>query len=66
MSEVARCRDLIGPLNLMWSDDYPHLESCRPDSRKVLDEIMPPGSIGEEERHQILAGNASRIHGWDQ
>ena len=59
-------RTLIGPLNLMWSDDYPHLESCWPDSRRVIDEIMPPGSITEDEQHQILAGNAGRIYGWDQ
>ena len=30
--EVAvRCRDLIGLENLMWSDDYPHIESSWPD-----------------------------------
>jgi predicted TIM-barrel fold metal-dependent hydrolase len=61
---AVRCRDIIGVDNLMWSDDYPHLESCWPDSRKVIDEIMPPGSINPEEEAQILSENASRIYGW--
>ena len=63
--EVAvRCRDLIGVENLMWSDDYPHLESCWPDSAKVIDEIMPKDSIPVEDRTRILSGNAKQIYGW--
>lgn len=62
---AVRCRDMIGLGSLMWSDDYPHLESCWPDTGKVIDEIMPPGSISHEEQSQILAGNAARIYGWE-
>jgi len=63
--EVAvRCRDLIGLENLMWSDDYPHLESCWPDSAAVIDRVLPSGEVPEEERALILSGNASRIYGW--
>ncbi|NRA00002.1 MAG: amidohydrolase [Myxococcales bacterium] len=63
--EVAvRCRDIIGQDNLMWSDDYPHLESCWPDSSKVIDRIMPEGSLPADERDQILYGNTARIYGW--
>jgi predicted TIM-barrel fold metal-dependent hydrolase len=63
--EVAvRCRDLIGVDNLMWSDDYPHLESCWPDSSAVIDRVLPKGKIPDEERDKMLYGNASRIYGW--
>ncbi len=63
--EVAvRCRDIIGVENLMWSDDYPHLESCWPDSSKVIDRILPEGLVPAEDRAKILHGNASRIYGW--
>jgi predicted TIM-barrel fold metal-dependent hydrolase len=63
--EVAvRCRDFIGVDNLMWSDDYPHLESCWPDSSAVIDRVLPEGEIPADERDRILSGNASRIYGW--
>ena len=61
---AVRCRDIIGLDNLMWSDDYPHLESCWPDSSKVIDQIMPDDAISAEDRNQLLHGNASRIYGW--
>jgi predicted TIM-barrel fold metal-dependent hydrolase len=61
---AVRCRDIIGVDNLMWSDDYPHLESCWPDSRKVIDEVLPPDSVPVEDRERILSGNACRIYGW--
>jgi len=63
--EVAvRCCDLIGVDNLMWSDDYPHLESCWPDSSAVIDRVLPEGGLPDEVRNKILSGNASRIYGW--
>jgi len=63
--EVAvRCRDIIGLDNLMWSDDYPHLESCWPDSTQVIDAILPADTIPRADREQILNGNARRIYGW--
>ena len=63
--EVAvRCRDLIGLENLMWSDDYPHLESCWPDSAAVIDRVLPAGEVPDAERALILSGNAARIYGW--
>jgi predicted TIM-barrel fold metal-dependent hydrolase len=63
--EVAvRCRDVIGVGNLMWSDDYPHLESCWPDSAAVIDRVLPEDTIPRDDRERILGGNASRIYGW--
>jgi len=63
--EVAvRCRDLIGLENLMWSDDYPHLESCWPDSAAVIDRVLPRESVPDSERDLLLQGNARRIYGW--
>jgi predicted TIM-barrel fold metal-dependent hydrolase len=63
--EVAvRCRDLIGLENLMWSDDYPHLESCWPDSAAVIDRVLPRDGVPDFERDLLLQGNARRIYGW--
>jgi len=61
---AVRCRDLIGVDNLMWSDDYPHLESCWPDSSQVIDRVLPEALVPADERSRILHGNASRIYGW--
>ena len=63
--EVAvRCRDIIGVENLMWSDDYPHLESCWPDSAAVIDRVMPEEQVPPEARERMLEGNATRIYRW--
>ena len=64
--EVAvRCRDIIGIDNLMWSDDYPHLESCWPDSSAVIDRVLPEAGVPLADREAILNGNAARIYGWE-
>jgi predicted TIM-barrel fold metal-dependent hydrolase len=63
-SVAVRCRDIIGIENLLWSDDYPHLESCWPDCWPVIDEVMPETSVALAEREMILNGNASRIYGF--
>ena len=61
---AVRCRDIIGIENLMWSDDYPHLESCWPDSAAVIDRVMPEEDIPHEDRARMLEENAARIYGW--
>jgi len=63
-SVAVRCRDLIGVESLMWSDDYPHLESCWPDSSRVIDRVLPEAAVPARDREQILHGNASRIYGF--
>ncbi|MBW2425082.1 MAG: amidohydrolase [Deltaproteobacteria bacterium] len=63
-SVAVRCRDIIGIENLMWSDDYPHLESCWPDCWPVIDEVMPASSVSLDDREMILNGNARRIYGF--
>jgi predicted TIM-barrel fold metal-dependent hydrolase len=50
----------------MWSDDYPHLESCWPDSSRVIDRVLPADAVPADERGRILSGNASRIYGWPE
>jgi predicted TIM-barrel fold metal-dependent hydrolase len=49
----------VGVDNMMWSTDYPHHGNDWPYSRKVINDTM--GGLPDEERHQILAGNAVRI-----
>ena len=61
---AVRCRDIIGVDNLMWSDDYPHLESCWPDSSRVIAQVMPEAEVPAEDRRRMLHANASRIYGW--
>ena len=58
------CRGMIGVENLMWSDDYPHLESSWPDSAKVIDAVLPAETVPSDERELMLGGNAARIYGW--
>ena len=61
---AVRCRDIIGVDNLLWSDDYPHLESCWPDSSRVIAQVMPEDEVPTADRRRLLHANASRIYGW--
>ena len=51
----------IGVGNVMWESDYPHSDTTWPDSRKYIDEEM--GQLSEEDRHQVIAGNAIQLYG---
>jgi len=55
-----REREHIGVDNIMWASDYPHSETTWPNSRKLTDEWM--NDFPEEERNQILFGNAERLY----
>lgn len=44
---------------IMWSSDFPHSATDWPNSRETIDEIME--GVPEEERYQMLAGNAIRF-----
>jgi len=61
---AVHCREMIGVENLMWSDDYPHLESSWPDSAKVIDAVLPEERLPAGERERMLGGNAARIYGF--
>ena len=53
-------RAITGVDNLMWSTDYPHLDSTWPKSRQMIDQLV--GDIPEDEAHKIIAGNAARLY----
>jgi predicted TIM-barrel fold metal-dependent hydrolase len=57
---AVRERHTIGLENMMWFSDYPHAETTWPDSRAVIDRQM--GGVPEDERHQMVAGNAVRLY----
>ena len=56
------CRDLIGVDELMWSDDYPHIDGPWPESKEVHERIFPKGEVSEEDKGKILGGNAARVY----
>jgi predicted TIM-barrel fold metal-dependent hydrolase len=56
-------RHAIGLDNILWSSDYPHQDSTWPNSQKVIEYLC--GDIPAGERHQIVAGNAARLYGFN-
>ena len=56
----VQLRDIIGVDNLMWGSDYPHQDSTFPKSQEILAEIL--AECNEEERSQIVGGNAARVY----
>jgi predicted TIM-barrel fold metal-dependent hydrolase len=58
---AIRLRHEVGIRNLMWSTDYPHSDSTWPDSWKYVEEAFE--GVPEDERHQIMAGNAIELYG---
>ena len=59
---AVRCRDLIGVDNLMWIDDYPHIDGTWPESGEVHERLFPKGEVSEEDKAKILGGNAARVY----
>ena len=55
-----RLRDVIGVDNLLWGNDYPHVESTWPRSQQVLEQIL--AGCNEEEKAKISGGNAARVY----
>jgi predicted TIM-barrel fold metal-dependent hydrolase len=55
-------REVIGVDVLMWSNDYPHIDSTWPDSRSVIARDM--GDLSEADRRRILGGNAADLYGF--
>jgi predicted TIM-barrel fold metal-dependent hydrolase len=53
-------RHLIGVDNILWGSDYPHPETTWPRSRQIIEEILV--DCTEEERAEIVGGNAARIY----
>lgn len=56
-----RMRDVIGVGNILWCNDYPHVDGIWPDSTRSIEEHM--AGVPTNERHAILAGNAVKLYG---
>lgn len=54
-------RSVTGTRSLMWASDYPHAEGTFPHSQKVIDGLFAGIDISEEEKLDILGGNAARL-----
>jgi len=50
----------IGVERIMWSSDFPHLDSSWRESRRFLDKHL--GEVPPDEARLIVAGNCARLH----
>jgi predicted TIM-barrel fold metal-dependent hydrolase len=54
-------RSVTGTRALLWGSDYPHHEGTFPNSRKVIDHLFDGIEISEQEKADIIGGNAARL-----
>jgi predicted TIM-barrel fold metal-dependent hydrolase len=54
-------RHVTGTQALLWASDYPHMEGTFPNSRDVLDKLFDGIDISEQEKDDILGGNAAKL-----
>lgn len=54
-------RSVTGTKALMWGSDYPHHEGTFPRSREVLAHLFDGIAISEQEKADIVGGNAGRL-----
>ena len=54
-------RSVTGTQAIMWGADYPHAEGTFPESRKVVSELFDGIVISEQDKADILGGNAARL-----
>jgi predicted TIM-barrel fold metal-dependent hydrolase len=54
-------RSVTGTRALMWGSDYPHHEGTFPNSRHVVAHLFDGIDISEQEKADILGGNAARL-----
>ena len=57
----VRNRDIIGVDNIMWSSDYPHVNSSWPSSREYIEKHF--GDVPADERRKMVRDNAARLYG---
>ena len=60
----VRNRHAVGIDTITWECDYPHSDTTWPDSRTHIENQM--GSLSEQDRYQVLAGNAVRLYGLER
>ena len=56
---AIRLRHMIGIENVMWSTDFPHMNTDWPESRRSIDEQM--GDIPDVDRRRIIRDNAVEL-----
>lgn len=54
-------RHLTGTQALLWASDYPHAEGTFPHSQQVISSLFEGIDISEQEKADILGGNAARL-----
>jgi predicted TIM-barrel fold metal-dependent hydrolase len=54
-------RSVTGHQALMWGSDYPHHEGTFPYSRRVIAHLFDGIEITEQEKADIIGGNAARL-----
>lgn len=57
----VRNRDVIGVENILWSSDYPHVNSSWPSSRDYIERHF--GDVPIDERRKMVHDNAARLYG---
>ena len=57
----VRNRDVIGVDNIMWSSDYPHVNSTWPRSRESIARHF--AGVPNDERQKMICGNVARLYG---
>ncbi|MBI3742741.1 MAG: amidohydrolase [Chloroflexi bacterium] len=56
-------RGIAGVDNIMWSSDYPHLDSTYPKSQQLIESMM--GDIPAADRRKIVCENAAKLYGFN-
>jgi predicted TIM-barrel fold metal-dependent hydrolase len=54
-------RSVTGHQAIMWGSDYPHAEGTFPRSREVVEHLFDGIEISDQEKGDILGGNAARL-----
>lgn len=57
----VRNRDVIGVESIMWSSDYPHVNSSWPQSQESIERHF--GNVPADERARMVGGNAAKLYG---
>ena len=53
-------RHVIGVENIMWSSDYPHINSSWPESQKYIDRHFE--GVPDDERRKMVSENAAKLY----
>ena len=57
----VRNRDVIGVENIMWSSDYPHINSSWPTSQEFIERHF--GDVAPADRAKMVGRNAAKLYG---